>query len=78
MGWVQVAADGKLLDVVTQVLNMNLKKKRYDEIQKRGLIFTKVIEPVENATHVRIVVVDHATGNVGSLQVPINTQSAKK
>jgi VWFA-related protein len=78
LAWVQVAADGRLLDVVTQVLNMNLKKDRYDEIQKRGLLFTRLIDPVPNATHLRIVVVDHATGNVGSLQVPINSQAAKK
>ncbi len=78
LAWVQVAPDGKLLDVVTQVLNMNLKKDRYDEIQKRGLLFTRIIDPVANATHLRIVVVDHATGNVGSLQVPMNTQAAKK
>jgi VWFA-related protein len=71
LGWVQVAADGKLLQVLTQVLNMHLTKDRYDEIQKRGLIFTKIIEPAENATHVRIIVVDHGTGNVGSLQIPI-------
>ncbi len=63
---------------MTQVLNMNLKKDRYDEIQKRGLLFTRIIDPVANATHLRIVVVDHATGNVGSLQVPMNTQAAKK
>ncbi len=68
LAWVQVAADGRLLDVVTQVLNMNLKKERYDEIQKHGLLFTRIIDPVANATHLRIVVVDHATGNVGSLQ----------
>jgi len=76
--WVQVAADGKLLDVLTQSLTLNLKKERYDEIQKRGLIFNKVIEPMENASHLRIIVVDHATGNVGSLQIPFRVQTAGK
>jgi VWFA-related protein len=77
VGWVQVAADGKILNVETQALTMNLKKERYDDVQKHGLIFTKVIEPVENAFHLRIIVVDHATGNVGSLQIPIKVPAPK-
>jgi len=76
--WVQVASDGKVLNIETQALSMNLKKDRYDEIQKRGLILTKVIQPIENASHLRIIVVDHATGNVGSLQIPIKVQTASK
>ncbi len=78
LGWVQVSPDGKLLNVETQSLNMNLKKERYDDIKKRGLLFTKVIEPVENASHLRIVVVDRATGNVGSLQIPMKVQTVGK
>ncbi len=78
LGWVQVAADGKLLNVETQSLSMNLKKERYDDIQKRGLILTKVVEPVENASHLRIIVVDRSTGNVGSLQIPIRIPVARK
>src|SRR5258706_5995483 len=77
LSWVQVAPDGKLLNVETQSLNMNLKKDRYDDIQKRGILLTKVIEPVENASHMRIIVVDRATGNVGSLQIPMNVAAAK-
>lgn len=77
LGWVQFAADGKLLNVETQVVNMNLKKDRYDEFQKRGLIFTKVIQPMEGAYSLRIVVVDHATGNTGSLQFPVKIPVAK-
>lgn len=76
--WVQVASDGKVLNVESQALSMNLKKDRYDEIQKRGLILTKVIQPIENASHLRFIVVDHATGNVGSLQIPIKIQTASK
>jgi VWFA-related protein len=76
--WVQTAADGKLLNVETQALTMNLKKERYDEIQKRGLLFTKIIQPIENASQLRIIVVDHATGNVGSLRIPIKVQTAGK
>jgi len=71
LGWMQLAADGKLLNAEVQSVNMNLKKERYDEIQKRGLIFTKVIQPVEGVYHLRIIVVDHATGNLGSLQIPV-------
>ncbi len=73
-----MSPDGKLLNVETQSLNMNLKKERYDDIKKRGLLFTKVIEPVENASHLRIVVVDRATGNVGSLQIPMKAQTVSK
>jgi hypothetical protein len=32
---------------------------------------------VENASHVRIIVVDRATGNVGSLQIPLKVAAAK-
>src|SRR2546427_4945707 len=31
LGWVQVSPDGKLLNVETQSLNMNLKKERSEE-----------------------------------------------
>jgi VWFA-related protein len=78
LAWVQVAADGKLLNVETQTLSMNLKKERYDDIQKRGLLFNRVIQPIENASHLRLIVVDHATGNVGSLRIPLKVETASK
>jgi VWFA-related protein len=78
LAWVQVAADGKLLNVETQTLSMNLKKDRYDEIQKRGLLFNRVIQPIENASHLRLIVVDRTTGNVGSLRIPLKVETASK
>jgi VWFA-related protein len=71
IAFVQYGADGKILNVDAQTLSMNLGKERYDDIQKRGLLYSKTVEPIAGADHLRIVVMDHATGNIGSLQVPV-------
>jgi VWFA-related protein len=67
----QYAADGKLLDVLSQSVEMNLGKERYDDVQKRGLLYSKDIEPKPDADHLRIVVMDRTSGNIGSLQIPV-------
>jgi VWFA-related protein len=71
IAFVQYAADGKVLNADVQTLSMNLGKERYDDIQKRGLLYSKTVEPIAGTDRLRIVVMDHATGNIGSLQVPV-------
>jgi hypothetical protein len=53
---------------------MNLGKERYDDIQKSGLLYSKTVEPIAGTDHLRIVVMDHGTGNIGSLQVPVKAR----
>jgi len=69
--YVQYAADGKVLNADAQTVNMNLGKERYDDIQKRGFLYSKTVEPLAGADRLRIVVMDHTSGNIGSLQIPI-------
>lgn len=69
--YVQYAADGKVLNADAQTVNMNLGKERYDDIQKRGFLYSKTVEPLAGTDHLRIVVMDHTSGNIGSLQIPI-------
>jgi hypothetical protein len=45
--------------------------ERYTEIMKTTLQVQKTIQPLDDADQLRIVVMDHASGNVGSVQIPI-------
>ncbi|HEV2688522.1 MAG TPA: VWA domain-containing protein [Bryobacteraceae bacterium] len=69
--FVQYAPDGRVLNAEAQTLGMNLGKERYDDVQKRGLLYSKTVEPMADADHLRIVVMDHTSGHIGSLQIPI-------
>ncbi len=76
LAFAQYAADGKLLNADVQTLTMNLGKERYDDIQKRGLLYTKTIDPLENADHIRIVIMDHSNGKIGSLEIPLKHRAS--
>jgi VWFA-related protein len=69
--YAQRAPDGKILDATTDTLEMNLTQARYEDVQKRGLLLRKPIQPVDTADQLRIVVLDRPTTNVGSLHIPI-------
>ncbi|MBI3759118.1 MAG: VWA domain-containing protein, partial [Deltaproteobacteria bacterium] len=66
----QQASDGKELEKIDQKLTMRLDRARFEALSK-GIIFTKTIEPFEDAAQIRIVIVDRNSGNLGSLTVPL-------
>ncbi len=51
--------------------SMEALVERYTEIMKTTLQVQKTIQPLDDADQLRIVVMDHASGNVGLLQIPI-------
>ena len=69
--YAQRAADGRILDASIDTLDMNVTQARYEDIQKRGLLLRKAIQPMEGAAQLRIVVLDRPTVKLGSLHIPI-------
>jgi VWFA-related protein len=69
--YVQRSADGRSLETVSETIQMNLESARYEAMLKQGLIVTKVLDRAAEATEVRIVLVDHISGKLGSLAMPV-------
>ena len=64
----QQAADGRILDTLTQTVNMKFTPERYKDVLTRAIELTKIIDPKPGATFVRVVVLDHGSGQIGSLR----------
>jgi VWFA-related protein len=69
--YVQQGADGKILDTISQTVNINAVKSTYDAIVQGGLLLTKTMAPVKGAERMRVMVLDRPTGNIGSIFIPL-------
>jgi len=49
-----------------------LKKENYDRVQREGLTYHRVLPRNSQATEVRVVVRDTATGALGSVTAPFS------
>jgi len=67
---VQHAADGRRIDSASDHVRLDLTPPQYDQLIKDGLIVVKHIQPAEGAFDARVLVMDHVTGNVGSVVIP--------
>lgn len=65
---VQQAADGRMLDTLSQSVNMTFTPERYKQVTTHALEFKKTIDPKPGATFLRIVILDHGSGQVGSVR----------
>ena len=65
---VQQSADGRVLDTLSQTVNLNFTPERYKQVMTRAIEFKRIIDPKPGATFLRMVVLDHGSGEVGSLQ----------
>ncbi len=64
----QQAADGRVLDTLAQTINMTFTPARYKDVLTRAIELKKIIDPKPGATFVRVVVLDHGSGQIGSLR----------
>ena len=71
MVFVQRAADGTVVGNLSQTLNLNLLKPRYDALIKDGMVVTKYLTPDPKAYQIRVIVYDRPSGNVGSIYIPV-------
>ena len=65
---VQQGADGRVLDSLNQTVTMTFTPERYKDVITRALEVKKIIDPKTGATFLRLVVLDHGSGQVGSLR----------
>lgn len=63
---VQQAADGTTLDTINDTVEMNLTPETLQRILSRGFEIRKLIEPVQGAKRIQVVVLDQGSGRVGS------------
>ncbi len=67
---IQKDARGNQFDGRDETVEMQLKQDKYDIISKDGLTYRQVIEKNSRATHIRILVRDASSGQIGSVTVP--------
>jgi hypothetical protein len=67
----QRSNEGADLGLKTTPLELSLDKAHYDQVLQEGLSITKNVELTPSAVEVRVVVVDRASGRIGSLIVPV-------
>ena len=72
-----MAADGSILRASNDKLGIGLSDASYQAAQKDGVGFAKVIESFPGLAEIRVVLVDAATGNAGSLHIPLPTPVAR-
>ena len=69
--FVQRDDHGKEFNGVNDTLNLNLHQTLHDRLTKEDLVYNKVIPRATQATVLRLVVRDAASGALGSLTVPL-------
>ena len=75
--FVQKDAHGNELTGVLDTVSMDLKRPNYDEIQKNGMRYHRVIPPAAGASVLRVIARDASTGAVGSISVPFDSIPAQ-
>jgi VWFA-related protein len=73
MLFAQAGADGKVLNAFRQTVNMRIAGRGMDVVLSRGLTMGKWVGLVDGATTLDLVVRDVASGNTGSLRIPLRT-----
>jgi len=69
---VQQDKAGKTLDSSLQTLNLDLDKANHDAVLKTGVPLGKYLRPKPGLATVRAIVMDRASGKIGSLIVPVS------
>lgn len=69
---IQQDKTGKILDSSLQTLNLDLDQTNYGAVLKTGMPLGKYLRPKAGLVNVRAIVLDRATGKVGSLIVPVS------
>jgi hypothetical protein len=69
--FVQRSADGRDLGTTFYTLRGDVNAAQREEASRKGLGFAKEIVPVAGAVEVKVVVVDRASGRIGSVFIPL-------
>jgi len=69
--WVGLTPDGRVLDRDMDRIELRPEQNGYSEIQHTGLSFTEHIRLGTNSTELRLIVRDHGTGAIGSVNIPL-------
>jgi VWFA-related protein len=67
----QRASDGRQLATVTYTLRPSLDERQFRDALANGLGFAKTLAPAEGAVELKVVILDRATGRIGSVIAPI-------
>jgi len=67
----QLDTQGKVVSDVRHTVNLTVAEKGMDVVFERGLSFNGFLEVTPGATQLRLVVRDTASGNMGSVTVPL-------
>jgi VWFA-related protein len=70
--WVGMSSDGRVMDKNTDTVGMRPAQNGYDEIQQKGFSFTEHVHLTNQSVEMRLVVRDHGTGAIGSVNIPLN------
>jgi VWFA-related protein len=64
-------AKDQILSGENQNMKLNLEPARYDKALKEGVRYTKTVTVPPGATILRVILRDEATGNIGSVSIPL-------
>ena len=67
----QLDTEGEVVSDVRHTVNLTVAEKGMDVVFERGLSFNGFLEVTPGATQLRLVVRDTASGNMGSVTVPL-------
>jgi hypothetical protein len=72
------ATDGKLTAHVDKRLEAAPTKEEYEQLRQRGLPFQTSVDLPPGCYHLRLVVRDSRTGSMGSLEIPLTIEKARR
>jgi VWFA-related protein len=72
IAWAGLSADGRVIERDGDRIALQPEQNGYDEILHAGLSFTQHIRLDKEAVEMRLVVRDHGTGAIGSVNIPLN------
>jgi VWFA-related protein len=75
--WVGISSDGRVLDSDHDIVGLRPAQAGYDEIQQKGFSFSEHVKLGSESVEMRLIVRDHGTGAIGSVNVPLTGMFAK-
>jgi VWFA-related protein len=70
--WVGLSADGRVLDRNKDTIELHPEGPGYADILQKGLSFTEHIRTGSESVELRLIVRDHGTGAIGSVNIPLS------
>lgn len=67
----QADRDGEIIDTKRDTVNLNLQQSTYETVLQKGMLFGQVLKPQYRLAQVRVVIYDYASGQLGSLVIPV-------